>query len=118
SDGGELRSRMVEIEEIGSSDAAPAPPPLPLSSTENSPQPASEASGQLPPVKEELNWKVVCLLYAVGVALSLLFAALQLIWKVSAVQGCWIIFAPFAPCLLYAMYRCRLQVRAAKTKAD
>ncbi|KAL1530685.1 hypothetical protein AB1Y20_001585 [Prymnesium parvum] len=67
---------------------------------------------------EELSWKVVSILYALGVALCVLFAILQVVWNIESVRGFWIIFSPFAPCLVYGLYRYRLQLDAAKHKQD
>eukprot|EP00324_Dicrateria_rotunda_P008794 CAMPEP_0206177032 /NCGR_PEP_ID=MMETSP1474-20131121/59952_1 /ASSEMBLY_ACC=CAM_ASM_001110 /TAXON_ID=97495 /ORGANISM="Imantonia sp., Strain RCC918" /LENGTH=114 /DNA_ID=CAMNT_0053588521 /DNA_START=20 /DNA_END=364 /DNA_ORIENTATION=- len=72
-----------------------------------------------PEVQEEhepLSWKVVSIIYAGGVFLCLLFAALHAL-KVDTVKGFWIIFAPFLPCLAYSLHRWRLQVQE-KAKVD
>jgi hypothetical protein len=75
---------------------------------------AAAADDASPP----LAWGVVCLMYLGGFALCVLFAVLQAAELApEALDGAWIIFVPFGPCLGYALYRYR-QERDRKRKVD
>ena len=63
----------------------------------------------------EVNWRVVSFMYASGLALCALMASLQYA-GVSSAEGLWIIFSPFAPCLLYALRRHRQQTFSSEQK--
>lgn len=68
----------------------------------------------------EMHWKYVALIYAAGSALFALFLALEKGFHVTQVQGFWLIFAFFPPCLAYAYRRHRQQQlqQPAKPKVD
>ena len=97
------------------------------------------ASPEAPP--SEISWRIVCYMYAVGFGISLVLGAIQVrkchlnmgpiesadwlnpaptVTQLSGVaenlQGSWLIFMPFGPCLLYALTRHWQQAR--KEKAD
>ena len=64
----------------------------------------------------EISWRVVCYMYAVGFFLSIVLGAVQLAGVAENLEGSWLIFVPFGPCLVYALTRHAQQQR--KDKAD
>jgi hypothetical protein len=67
---------------------------------------------------EPLSWRVVSMIYAAGSVACLLFAVLSLVFKVEQIDGFWLIFALFPPCLLYSLYMQYTQKSALKPKGD
>ena len=67
-----------------------------------------------------LRWAIVCLFWLAGSVICAVLGALH--WHgVESVRGFWLVFLPFPACLLYGLYRYRLQTReerAAKPKTD
>lgn len=71
---------------------------------------------------EDLNWKVIAMMYAAGSVLCFILLALHAWPSVAddgkvekyfpSVRGFWLIFSPFPACLAYAIYRWRGQAAA------
>jgi len=67
----------------------------------------------------EISWKIICYMYAVGFAISIILGAVQLSGVAPTLEGSWLIFVPFGPCLVYAVTRHMQQQRLQqKPKAD
>ena len=58
------------------------------------------------------------MMYAVGVAICAVMGAIQVSGVASNLDGSWLIFAPFGPCLMYATFRHFKQAREEKPKTD
>ena len=94
--------------------------PTPTSQRELTVRTCSQADASRAAGAEEapdIQWNVVSLMYAAGCTLWALFGLMQMAGKES-VAGIWIIFCPFLPCLLYALYRWYCQRDRAKPKQD
>ena len=63
----------------------------------------------------ELSWYIVCCMYAVGVVICAVLGAIQVSGAYPNLEGSWLIFAPFGPCLGYAFTR-HLSQRATQKK--
>lgn len=70
------------------------------------------ATGGRAEEEHALSWRVVSMIYAVGSGLCVLLAVLHYAFAVKQVEGFWLIFAFFPPCLLYSLHRMRLQLQA------
>ncbi len=66
----------------------------------------------------EVSWKVVSIMYACSCAICAVLAALQFGVHIEQVEGVWLIFAPFWPCLAYSLHRMRKQFKESKLKAE
>ena len=62
-----------------------------------------------------LSWYIVCCMYAVGVVICAVLGAIQVSGAYPNLEGSWLIFAPFGPCLGYAFTR-HLSQRATQKK--
>jgi len=69
---------------------------------------AAAPAATTPGAAEDVSWLVVSLMYGAGLLVCAMMAGLQCA-GVSSVEGTWIIFSPFGPTLLYALYRFRQQ---------
>ena len=68
-----------------------------------------------PPPINDLSWKVVAQMYACGTLASAILGIVHYFDAAEPLRGAWVIFAPFCPSLLYALWRHRQQ-RAVKCK--
>ena len=68
----------------------------------------------------EISWRIVCYMYAVGFAISMVLGAIQLSGTgPTNLEGSWLIFVPFGPCLAYALMRhVQQQRQQQKPKTD
>ena len=60
---------------------------------------------------QELNWKVVSIIYSLGSGLCALFALLQYGFSSDQVKGFWLIFAIFPPALIYGLLQYSAQAK-------
>lgn len=54
--------------------------------------------------QEDINYNFILGAYAVATAIGVLFFVLEKHFEVSQVEGFYLVFAPFAPCLLWSVY--------------
>ena len=66
-----------------------------------------------------LQWRYVTIIYSCGCGICAMFAVLDRVIEVEQVKGFWLIFALFPFCLVYSIYRHRLQASGnSKTKIE
>jgi len=85
----------------------------------NSVQPAATTPlvSSPPPDARAVSWAVVSIMYAVGCLLCVVMGALHLA-EVEALRGLWLIFAPFGPCLVYALVQLPRSRQTSKDHAE
>ena len=71
-----------------------------------------------PAESNEISWKVIVMMYAVGVVICAIMGGIQFYGVATNLDGSWLIFAPFGPCLVYATSRHFKQSREEKPKTD
>ena len=78
---------------------------------------AAQGAGDAAP----LQWIYVTYIYCVGCLVCAVFAVFDYVFEVEHVKGFWMIFSLFPFCLVYSIYRHRIQAREqreSKPKAD
>ena len=91
-------------------------PPQPM--TDTSDAVTTTAPSPAPAEANEISWKVVMMMYAVGVVICAVMGAIQVSGVADNLDGSWLIFAPFGPCLMYATFRHFKQAGEEKPKTD
>ena len=67
------------------------------------------ADAAAPAEAAPLQWRYVTIIYSCGCGICAIFAVLDRVIEIEQVKGFWLIFALFPFCLVYSIYRQRLQ---------
>ena len=67
------------------------------------------ADAAVPAEAAPLQWRYVTIIYSCGCGVCAIFAVLDRVIEIEQVKGFWLIFALFPFCLVYSIYRQRLQ---------